>query len=96
MTCFPYARIKNRDPFFFLDGTDFNLNIDLQDCNRNLIIKWITTLKDFILKQNRKSLILDSSKINIPKNHTFEVLLYNENMTEILNRDNLEIEFMTV
>lgn len=57
---------------------------------------WNTTLKEILIKENGKSLFLDSSKINIPRNHTFELLLYDEAGTKILSSDNLVIEFMTV
>jgi len=79
-----------------LDGTDFNLNVDFIDCNRPLKLKWITTLQDTIIKENGKSLFLDSTKVLIPRNHTFELFLYDEIESEIINRDKLVIEFMTV
>ncbi len=88
--------IRNRDTFFFFDGTDFNLNVDLNDCNRPLNLQWITTLKDPIIKEGGKSLFLNSDKISIPRNHTFELLLLDENKTQIIGRDYLNVEFMTV
>lgn len=79
-----------------MDGTDFNLKVDLNDCDRPLKLEWITSLKDTIIKENGRSIFLDSSKIKIPRNHTLELFLYNENRTEILDRDKLVVEFMTV
>lgn len=80
-----------------MDGTDFNLNVDLVDCGRSLKLKWLTkSLNDIIIKEDGKSLFLDSSNINIPRNHTFELLLYDEAETQILARDKLVVEFMTV
>lgn len=79
-----------------MDDTDFNLNVDLIDCNRPLKLKWITSLQETIIKENGRSLFLDSSKVRIPRNHTFELFLYDELETVILDRDKLVIEFMTV
>lgn len=94
--CFPTAKIKNRNSFFFMDGTDFNLNVNLVDCNRPLKLQWVTSLEETIIKENGKSLFLDSSKVQIPRNHTFELFLYDELEKEILDRDKLVTEFMTV
>lgn len=95
--CIPSAVIKNRTPFFFMDGTDFNLNVDLNDCNRPLVLKWISTIKEgLMIKEDGKSLFLDSSKFYIPQNQTFSLFLYNENQTQILSQDQLVVEFITV
>jgi hypothetical protein len=79
-----------------MDGTDFNLNVDLIDCNRSLKLEWVSSLKDTIIKESGKSLFLDSTNFRIPRNNTFELFLYNELGTEILYRDILVVEFMTV
>lgn len=94
--CVPSVNIKNKIEYFFIDGTDFNLIVDLIDCNRPLNIQWKTTLSNEILKFNNKSLFISSDYIKIPKNHTIEVILFNENKTEKLSSDLLNIEFMTV
>jgi len=68
----------------------------LIDCNRSLKLEWVSSLKDTIIKQSGKSLFLDSTNFRIPRNNTFELFLYNELGTEILDRDKLVVEFMTV
>lgn len=80
-----------------MDGTDFNLNVQLNNCNRPLVLKWSSSLKEGVMiKEEGRSLFLDSSKFHIPQNHTFSLNLLNENQTQILSQDQLVVEFMTV
>jgi len=53
-------------------------------------------LDNEILKYGNKSLIVSGENIHIPRNHTVEITLLNENRTQILSYEKLNIEFMTV
>lgn len=86
----------NKIDYFFIDGTDFNLLSEINDCSRTLNIVWKSSLEGFLLKYNNKALFLSSDKINVPRNHAVEVYLYNENKTELLGSDRINIEFISV